>query len=68
MPLIDHLGILNFETSSFNHTHGGGRMGDWQMLLRKIKKSHSLHKNDGRTKEVKKEELEGKKRVDELWS
>ena len=37
-----------------------------KMLLRKIKKSHSLHKNDGRTKEVKKEELEGKKRVDEL--
>ena len=38
------------------------------MLLGEIKKSHSLfHKNDGRT-EVKKEEPEEKKKVDELGS
>ena len=39
------------------------------MLLGEIKKSHSLfHKNDGRTEEVKKEEPEEKKKVDELGS
>ena len=62
MPSRDHLGTLNFEASSFNHTRGGGRMGNWKMLLGKIKKSlYVLHKNDGRTKEIKKEELEEKR-------
>lgn len=37
------------------------------MLLGEIKKSPSLfHKNDGITEEFKKEELEEKKKVDEL--